>query len=333
MRVGLTYDYKEDYGIDPNSLIFADFNHPIEISYIEKAITRNGFDFVPIGNMHKLMDRIRHDSLDCDIVFVCDEGLSSRNREAIVPALLELNHIPYIGSDAYCMGLSQNKYHTKILAERLGILCPKGIYLEYDPETPPDIKALGARLRETGLDYPLLVKPNEEGYSMGVFVVQNEAELRDAIDHDFDNYHEPVLIEEYIEGRELFVPIVGTGRDAYALPAGMVVSEFGEDIPIYSVEDKCFDYSHDEVADISDEIQERISSDSLLLYRHMGCRDLGRCDFRLRKNGEPVFLEITPRPGLCENGPFETAANAVGKTYDDVLKEVIVNAAKRYGIA
>lgn len=332
MRVGLTYDFKEDYGIETDDLIFADFNYPVEINYMEKAITRNGFDFVPIGNMYKLMDRIKNDSLGCDIVLVCDEGISSRNREAIVPALLELNHIPYVGSDAYCMGLSQNKYHTKLVAESLGILCPKGIYLEYDPDLPPDMKDVGDQLKENGLDYPLLVKPNEEGYSMGVFLVRNEEELGNALSHDFRHYHEPVLVEEYIEGKELFVPILGTGRDAYALPPGMVVSADGEDIPVYSVEDKCFDYSHDEIADIPDDIKEYISSASLSIYRHMGCRDLGRTDFRLRDNKEAVFIEITPRPGLCENGPFETAAGAVGKTYDDVLKEVILGAAKRYGI-
>ena len=332
MTVGLTYDLREDYGIEKDSMIYADFCHPDEIGYMEAAIRRNGFDALMIGNMYKLADLIKNDSLACDIVLVCDEGIASRNREIMVPALLELNRIPYIGSDAYCMGVSQNKYHTKLIAEALGILCPKGIYLEYETEKDIDEKVLGDRLKEAGLDYPLLVKPNEEGYSMGVFLVNDMSELMKAVRSDFDNYHEPVLVEEFIDGKEIYVPIIGTGDEAYTLPVGRVVSDDGSDVEIYCVEDKCYDWSHYEAADLPEDVTRKLESDSLKLYRHLGCRDLGRCDFRLKKDGTPVMIEITPRPGLTEEGPFESSIKAVGRTYDEVLKEIILKAAERYGL-
>ena len=332
MTVGLTYDLREDYGIEKDSMIYADFVHPDEIGYIESAIQRNGFDTLMIGNMYKLAELIKTDSLNCDIVFVLDEGIASRNREIMVPALLELNKIPYIGSDAYCMGLSQNKYHTKLVAEALGITCPEGIYLDYETDNGITEKELSDRLKAAGLDFPLLVKPNEEGYSMGVFLVHDAKELMDAVKSDFGNYHEPVLIEEFIDGKEIYVPIIGTGKDAYTLPVGRVASDDGSDVEIYCVEDKCYDWSHYEAAELPEDVTKRLEDDSLKLYRHLGCVDLGRCDFRLRKDGTPVMIEITPRPGLTEEGPFESSIKAAGRTYDELLKEIIVKAAERYGL-
>ncbi|MCR5774346.1 MAG: ATP-grasp domain-containing protein [Lachnospiraceae bacterium] len=332
MTVGLTYDLREDYGIAKDSMIFADFCHPEEIGYMEAAIRRNGYGAAMIGNMYKLNERIRNNTLDCDIVLVCDEGISSRNREAIVPALLELNRIPYVGSDAYCMGLSQNKYHTKLVAGALGITCPDGIYLDYRNDNVMDEDGIMRMLSEKGLDFPLLVKPNEEGYSMGVFLVKDKEELLKAVKSDFDNYHEPVLVEEYIDGKEVYVPIVGTGDEAYTLPVGRVVAEDGSDVAIYCVEDKCYDWSHYEACELPEETAGRMKAESLKLYRHMGCRDFGRCDYRLKKDGTPVMIEITPRPGLTEEGPFESSAKAAGMTYDGLLKEIINSAAKRYGL-
>ena len=75
-----------------------------------------------------------------------------------------------------------------------------------------------------------------------------------------------------------------------------------------------------------------MTEESLKLYHHMGCRDFGRCDYRLKKDGTPVMIEITPRPGLTEEGPFESSAKAAGKSYDSILKEIIDSAAKRYGL-
>ena len=121
MKIGITFDLREDYGIERTSQVFADFCHPDEIGYMADGIRANGHEPVLLGNMYKLNEAILKGTFDCDLVLVCDEGIRSRNREAIVPALLELNRIPYIGSDAYCMGLSQNKLHTKLVAEALGI--------------------------------------------------------------------------------------------------------------------------------------------------------------------------------------------------------------------
>ena len=332
MKVGLTFDQASDYGIEEGSMVFADFCYPGEVEWMAGAIKRIGFTPVLIGNMYRLNEMIKSDTLDCDIIIVCDEGIMSRNREAIVPAICELNKIPYIGSDAYCMGLSQNKYHSKLVAESLGIRCPKGIYVEYDPNEAINCDSIKYELGIRNLNYPLIVKPNEEGYSMGVFIVRSDKELAEAIRYNFENYKEPVLVEEFISGRELFIPVIGNGKDAYTLPVGAVMAEGGADIELFSLEEKHRDVFHYEIATLSDEVKRKISDSALKLYRHMLCHDFGRLDFRLDKDGEPVLIEINPRPGLMSGGPFELCAREIGRTYDEVLKEIILNGAARYGI-
>ncbi|MBR4710722.1 MAG: ATP-grasp domain-containing protein [Clostridia bacterium] len=318
MRIGITYDLREDYGIDRNSQVFADFCSPDEIGYMADSIRAIGHEPVMIGNMYRLNRMILDHTFDCDMVLVCDEGIRSRNREAIVPALLELNRIPYIGSDAYCMGLSQNKYHCKLVSEALGIDCPKGIYLPYGHEVP-----------EVTDPFPLVVKPNEEGYSMGVFLVHDRKELLDAVRYNYDNYHEGVLIEEYVRGKELYAPIVGTGEDAYVLGVGIARHADGSDFEIFTLNDKCFSVIRDEIPDLPEKARQDIERASLLLYRHMECRDFGRCDFKLTDEGRAVLIEINPRPGLTKGGPFENCAAAVGKTYNDIMGEIIESAVKR----
>ncbi len=332
MRVGLTYDLPSDYGFEKDSLIYADYCLPEEIDYMEEGIRRIGFEPVLIGNMYKLNERLKSGALDCDIVLVCDEGIASRNRESIVPALLELNRIPYIGGDAYCVGIAQNKYHTKLIAKELGIRFPRGIYVEYQKEEPFRREDVFTALQKEGLSYPLIVKPNNEGCSMGVFIVRSGDELSAAVENDFLNYQEPVLIEEFIPGKELYVPIVGTGKSAYALNVGTVLKKDGSDVELYSVECKCRDLTRYEAVKLSDRVMNTMMESALRLYRHMECRDFGRCDFRLDEKGEPVMIEITPRPGLSKDGPFESCARSVGKTYDEVLKEIILSGAKRYGL-
>lgn len=330
MKIGITYDLREDYGIDRYDKVFADFCHPDEIEYMAEGIRKNGHTPVMIGNMYHLNDLIKSGKFDCDLVLVCDEGISSRNREAIVPALLELNHIPYIGSDAYCMGLSQNKYHTKLVARALGIRCPKEIYVPFEEQNETFYKKIEADMITAELNYPLIIKPNEEGYSMGVFLVNNRQELIEAIDYNFKNYHESVLIEEYIKGKELYAPIIGSGEEAYMLGVGICRYEDGSDIDIFSLEDKCFREIKDEIPDLPLEVIEKIRQDSLTLYNHMGCVDFGRCDYKLTEDNIPVLIEINPRPGLTEGGPYENCARACGKTYANVLGEIIDSARKRY---
>ncbi len=317
MKIGLTFDLREDYNIDRYSEVFADFCHPDEIDYLARAIEANGYEVELIGNMYKLNEQIKNGTFSCDLVFVEDEGILSRNREAIVPALLEVNRIPYIGSDAYAMGLSQNKFHTKLLCRYLGIPVPEDIYVEYQQ---PDLPAyIERQMKAKGMAFPLVVKPNAEGYSMGVFLVNSVEEAVEKIEYNFTNYRQEVLLEEYISGAELYVPLIGTGEDAYCLNVGVCRYQDGSDIGIFSLQDKCFTDMLDTIADVDEEMKKNLFDWTKKIHVHLGCVDFSRSDFKIGRDGKPYFLEVNPRPGLTENGPYEVCAQSLGKTYTQAI--------------
>ncbi|MFV0412067.1 MAG: hypothetical protein ACK5L3_02210 [Oscillospiraceae bacterium] len=328
MKIGLTYDLREDYGIKHNSEIFADFCHPDEIAYLARAIQAGGHEVVMLGNMYRLNEAIKAGTFACDLVFVEDEGIASRNREAIVPALLELNRIPYVGSDAYAMGLSQNKFHTKLAARALGIPVPAEIYVNCGQKDLPGF--LAAEMKRLHISFPLVVKPNCEGYSMGVFLVRDLAGAVEKIHFNFEHYRQEVLCEEYIEGPELYVPLIGTGAESLCLGVGRCSYPDGRDFEIFSLRDKCFSPLKDTIADVTEEMRGRLFQWSLAIHRHLGCADFSRSDFRINKDGRAYFLEVNPRPGLTENGPYETCGKAIGLEYADVVARIIESAVKRY---
>lgn len=332
MKIGITFDMREDYKIAADSLLFADFCTKKEVAYMQKAIEENGYQVHLIGNMYALMEEIRSGTFNCDLVFVADEGIASRNREIMVPALLELNHIPYVGSDAYAMGLTQNKFHTKLVCEALGIHVPKGIYIPYEPQYQ-QIEVLSAfvnrEMEHQALSFPLVVKPNAEGYSMGVFLVENLNQLTEKVLLDFDVYKQPVLCEAFIGGPELYVPIVGNGEQAYALEVGVCRHADGRDIDVFTVQNKCFDPVQDSIASLPEDVRTTLFDWSLKLHRHLECHDFSRADFKLDANGTPYLLEMNPRPGLTPNGPFETCAAGQGKSYAEIIGEIIQCARER----
>lgn len=331
MKIGLTYDLREDYNIDRHSEVFADFCHPDEIGYLARAIEANGHQAVMLGNMYKVNQAIKDGTFDCDLVFVEDEGILSRNREAIVPALLEVNGIPYVGSDAYAMGLSQNKFHTKLVARYLGIPVPAEIYLPYQPYAPGALAAhIKKEMAAQQLSFPLVVKPNAEGYSMGVFLVHSVEEAIEKVQYNFDNYHQEVLLEQYIDGPELYVPLIGTGEASYCLDVGVCRYPDGSDIGIFTLHDKCFTHMIDTIADVDEEMKKNLFDWTRRIHIHLGCVDFSRSDFKIDKDGKPYFLEVNPRPGLTENGPYETCAKSLQMTYAQVIGEIIQSAVKRY---
>lgn len=329
MKIGLTYDKREDYNVEKDSEIFADFCSEAEVGYIANAIKECGYEVELIGNMYKLKEQINNGSFDCDLVFIEDEGFASRNREIIVPALLEVNNIPYIGSDAYAMGLSQNKYHTKLVAENLGIKVPKSIYVSYSRYKTSMKDYLEKEMNRLNLEFPLIVKPNSEGYSMGIFKVSNMADMIEKIDFDMENYKQEVLCEAYIFGDEINVPIIGTEKDAYMLGVDICKQEDGSDIDVFTLNQKCFETIIDEAIVYDEATMKTIEDWSLKLHNHFGSYDFSRPDFKITKDKEIYLIEFNPRPGMTQNGPFETCAKAKGKTYTDIIGEIIKSALKR----
>ena len=104
MRIGLVFDIREDYGLEASDVTFCDFNYLSDMQYLQNTLEQSGHYVLPVGAPHSFARMLREDKLkDIDIIMNFGEGFLSRNREGIVPALCEIFHLPYTGSDAFAM--------------------------------------------------------------------------------------------------------------------------------------------------------------------------------------------------------------------------------------
>jgi len=206
MIIGLTYDLRDDYlaqGFTEEQV--AEFDSVATISAIEGALQSLGYDTERIGNGMALAKQ-----LACgkrwDLVFNIAEGLYGRSREAQVPCLLEMFGIPYTFSDPLVCALTLDKAMTKRVVASAGLYTPRFAVVT----SPADVDALQ-------LEYPLFAKPLAEGTGKGVDKdsrVESPAALKKVCTRLLERFAEPVLVEEYLPGREFTTAVLGTGREA-----------------------------------------------------------------------------------------------------------------------
>ncbi len=322
-RIGICYDTKEDYGFEKDNLLFTDFVSLQIVSDIQSALEDNGYDVVFCGHLTRLIDFVEREEQAIDLVFNIAEGHKSRNRVALVPAYLEAKKIKHTGSDAFAMTLLQNKHFTKILLRNIGIDVPKGfVFKELNLHTTLEANDIG---------YPLIIKPNSEGGSMGIKLVKNKDEFISASQDLINEYNCELLCEKYIAGKEITVPIIGNGDESIALGVAAIVKEDGSDIDLYDAYMKhyckaksTFEFECDE------SVVERIKQTSLLIHSYFDIHDYSRMDFRLDSNGNFYFLEANLLPFLSRYGSFEVCAKNMNKSYNEIINWIVDCAFKRY---
>jgi D-alanine-D-alanine ligase len=323
--VGLTYDLKTDYefkaGDPPDAN--AEFDHPSTIDVIAQAIEKCGFKVKKIGNVNHLLEKI--DKLGVDIVFNISEGIFGRNRESQVPVLLEMADIPFVGADALTSGLTLDKLIAKKIFIAEGIPTPKFF----------EVKTVDSLVNADHLKFPLIVKPRFEGSSKGLTDnsrVANKDELKKQAEYVINTYKQPALIEEFISGQEFTVAIVGNDS-----PEVMPVVQIKIDGRL-KLNDKFYTFARitsDRLeyicpARINKNLKKKISDLALKSYNAVECRDFGRVDFRVDKEGRPYVLEINPLPSLSTEDVFMVVAKKMGISYEEMIGKILNSALKRY---
>lgn len=323
MKIGITYDTKEDYK-NVNYSTHCDFSSLTSISFLKKQFEQAGFEVQLIGSCDNLKKLLLNGSLDVDYIYNTAEGIASRNREAIIPAMLEAYNIPYIGSDTYALSLALNKYHMKLFANILDIPTPpfEIIYL-YDTEK--EIKE-----KITNLKFPIVVKPNYEGSSMGVFLVKNINECLEKIYQNQTTYFQEILCEEYIAGMECTVPIYGNDTKAKALGIVEFYRSNGKEIKLFESYDKHYTDIKCRKARVPQSLEKELIEHTEKLHRFLNCKDINRVDYRITYDYKAYFLEMNPLPALDPEGSFVCGAKMQGMTFPELLKKIVCQAAKRY---
>ncbi|MDP3980662.1 MAG: ATP-grasp domain-containing protein [Chlamydiota bacterium] len=273
-----------------------------------------------------------------DIVFNVAEGADHSSREAQIPALLEYLGIPYTGSNPFTLSACLDKSRAKEILSYYGVPTPRFRVVHHRQYT--NWKWEGR--------FPVIIKPLWEGSSKGVFndsVVEEQALLRPAVEKVIEKYNQPAIIEEFIQGREFTVALLGNDEDLRVLP--LVEINFEQlpsgARPIYSYEAKwVWDVPEKPLdifqcpANLDPYLEDNIIHLVKKAYRVLGCRDWCRIDVRLDEKGEPHILELNPLPGILPdpkaNSCFPKAARAAGMDYSHLLLSVLDIAIKRTGL-
>lgn len=323
--VALTYNLKrplrarqgEDEGrakgADVPFDFYSEFDSPKTIDAIAEAL-RVGGHTVHLVEANEDLPRwfLSH---EVDVVFNIAEGFGGTHRESQVPAVLEALQVPFTGSSSFTLALALDKAKTKQL-------------LAYDGLPTPAWQLFGSpkdTIRPT-LRFPLIVKPNCEGSAKGILresMVKDEPGLRRQVERVLARYHQPALVEEFIEGVELTVGVLGN-EPPKALPILEIDFSgcFSSGEFFYSWRMK--EYQGDAQlglnpafhcpARLDAKLTAAIHDVAVRAHQLLGCREVSRTDIRLSRDGVPYILEVNPLPGLDpleSNLPIMTTAAGI----------------------
>jgi len=325
VKIGLAYDLREDYlamGYDEAQT--AEFDRPDTIDAIERALQKLGHRTDRIGNVMSLAQRLVSGDR-WEMVFNIAEGLRGFGREAQVPALLEAYDIPYTFSDPLVMSLTLHKGLTKRVIRDAGVPTPDFLVVEDGCEPGP-----------VGFDPPFFIKPVAEGTGKGVTaasIIRRRGDLLPRCAEMIEIYRQPVLVEEFLPGREFTVGLIGTGADSAVLGSIELHLLAAAEPQVYSYQNKenCEELVEYRLVDAAgDATVRQAEAIALQAWRVLGCRDAGRIDIRCDARGNPQFMEVNPLAGLHpEHSDLPIICSRIGMSYKMLIEKIMTSAGRR----
>lgn len=297
--------------------------NPKTVERVAAALEHGGHTVRVIdGNMH-LVEQLRDfmprvlEGQHRGIVFNMAYGIQGVSRYTHLPAILEMLGVPYVGSNPTAHGLALDKVIAKIVFENAGLPTP-GFWNFATVDDEFD-----------DLVYPVIVKPKMEAVSYGIRVVDNEADLRDAVKHIIDEFQQHVLVEQFIPGREFAVGLLGNGPPE-VLPIVEIDLE-GDPNAIQTAGDK-LRKPRDKIcpADLTEEKTHEIQELVRRAFRSLELFDFARVDLRMDDAGNLYILEINSMASLGLTGAYVHAAKTAGHTYESLINRILDVAAMRY---
>jgi len=276
-----------------------------------KALQSRGIDAHAFDPAQRSLAELAAEKFDC--VFIALHG--RYGEDGSLQGALEQLGIPYTGSGVMASSVGMDKITTKIIWLSKGIPTPR-----YATVTPAD--DLDAVVAELGL--PLIVKPPLEGSTIGITKVEKAEEFEAAVSLAA-GFDEVILAEEFVTGREFTVAVLGSGKDARALPIVEIVAPAGN----YDYQNKYFtdDTQYHCPADLPAELTAEIQKHAVNAYRALGCEGWGRVDVLVRESDmRPFLLEVNTSPGMTGHSLVPMAARAVGIDYEALCVEILRSA-------
>jgi D-alanine-D-alanine ligase len=270
--------------------------------------------------------------MDCDLVFNLAESFAGNDTaDASIAGYLELIGKRFTGSGSHGLLYAQDKAIAKKILEFHGI------------HTPVFARSFRGRLDFShDLEFPVIVKPAREDGSIGIefnAVVNSIRELMERIDWLHANFDSPVLIEEYVEGREMYVGVLGNGTPTALPVVELDLSKLPEGTPRIAGAEVKWGQGTRAYRDTKSAIAEGLPDETIALlqqtavgvFQALDLRDYARIDMRLRPDGRVAVIEANPNPWLASKAEFVLAARKAGRTYTQLVGEIVELASARYG--
>jgi D-alanine-D-alanine ligase len=335
VRIIFNDDGSDKYVLDGKEFKLGNMDDTVK--QVEDALRGEGFatSRVPLktvdaNTLDDFVREIRED--DGGIAFnLCEAAFGKSYFEMHVAALLELYGVRFTGSGPLTLGLALNKGLTKGILSSRDILTPEYSVLNEPP----------SKLRR-GMKFPLIVKPLKEDASIGIdsgAVVNTMRGLKKRVEFIISNFNQPAIVEEYVDGREFNISILGNGGAVRALPPSEIdFVDFPEGTPkICCYEAKWVKasplYKKTKPicpANVADALRDELSAVALRAYETMGCRDYARVDMRVGEDGNVKVLEVNPNPDISADAGFARAARTFGLDYGKLIAEIVRVASDRY---
>lgn len=265
-------------------------------------------DFHP-DKIHEVVD------LEVDLVFI---GLHGKfGEDGRIQGLLDMLEIPYVGSGVLASALAMDKAKAKQMFESHQIPIAKSNVYQITKTT--DIKILAEKIKESFVP-PFVIKPNREGSTLGLTIVDDNSQVKEAIEKAAAS-DEAILVEAFIKGRELTVPVMGSSGDEKALPIIEIIPKN----ELYDYESKYSPGGSEHIipAQIDNELTKTIQKYAVLAHQVLGCKTYSRVDFILTENNIPIILEVNTLPGMTPTSLFPDSAKAIGMSYEAMIEAFV----------
>ncbi len=330
-------EYERLEHVDPNALDFEpEYDIRVttvldEYRAVASALRREGYRArlynvrEDLGRLERLLRRNPP-----DVIFNLVEHFhDDAELEPAVAALFDLHEVAYTGATPFALSLCHKKGLTKQVLVQNGVPTPRFVSVD-EPRLP----------RRPKLKFPLIVKPAREDASSGVereSVVHDEKQLQDRLQYVYDEYGIPILVEEYIDGREINVALLGNDPPQILPPIAWDFSELPEGYPhiiTFAAKWNPLSEAYHRVhsvcpPDLPKRILRKVEKVSLQAYEVTGCRDYARLDVRIGDDGNAYVLEINPNPDLTEGVSFMESAEVAEYTFGETLAMIVDMALER----
>lgn len=342
MRIAFTFNVRHvKAALEEQAIAEAEFDEPATVQAIHDAIVANGYECIDVEADEDAYGKLKELKGKIDLVFNIAEGLRGEIREAQIPAILEMLGIPYTHSGALAQAINLDKSITKKIWQYHGIPTPR--FVEIGQKDKPYIE---------GLRFPVLVKPNSEGSSKGIYndsLIEDPHRVTAKIREIRKKYGNSVMVEEFMSGREFTVTVMGNtgiGDGVYTLPIVEqnydIVPEKYKKFASYEVkwlfEDQLADASTAYICPpkLTSSEEKLLKSLCIKAFTVLGGRDIARIDIRCDASGKPHFLEINFLPGIMPDPKvvsyYPVAARAAGWDFNRMVGQIITHARERLGL-